>query len=63
MLEKCLNHDAKITIAFMGYVAGEMAPKTISGQIVNIDENYVQIESGKKRLFVRKEYIIAVEID
>ena len=63
MLEKCLNHDAKITIAFMGYVAGEMTPKTISGRIVSIDENYVLIESGKKRLVVKKDYIIAVEID
>ena len=73
MIEKYLNQEAEITIAFSRGSSGGSIPNFITGKVINVNDEYVEIElnpsnkanstwlrktSGK--MIVRKEYIISI---
>ena len=73
MIEKYLDQEAQINIAFSNWGSGGSVPVTITGKVINVNDEYVEIKfnpsnkanliplrktSGK--MIVRKEYIISI---
>ena len=73
MIKNYLNKEAKINVAFSSWGSGGSCPVTITGKVINVNDEYVEIEfnpSNKENLIplrktsgkmiVRKEYIISI---
>lgn len=73
MIEKYLNQEAEICIAFANWGGGGSVPRNVVGKITNMDNEFVEITFDPKakqnapyfkntsgKMLVKKEYIISV---